>query len=559
MTAEELERRGISWPPPPSPDDIEWPGTPIGAGNVITRTKSRTPFHDKTIDRDPAARDALIERARAYAARFGEHSRTHDVVIHGVRVRATTNLPHLFDFWVDNWFAVDEWRQITSQEPPPEPAVTVFALGKVPEEKEAAYYSRQRNTIVFFNTSYYGQLKSWVLGAVGRILANEHGIHSIHGAAVNAGGRGVLFIAPTGTGKSTASYGLMRLPGSLFHSDDWVYVRYAFALKGGSRSEGRRFCPTELILPDGRRIRGYRVFTYLHEHGATSGATVEGLTLDNRRLAVPIETLDLSQPLEAYAYISEKRFYLRSNLVESFASTAPALLRSKHENSPDVSPLFLERRRPLLEDAADQLDGHHTEDRQRLTELLARLMAFDNARAMLDISHIFAEEQVYNNPLTPLRIDSVFLLRRDTDDDMVLRRLSMAQFMAKLLVGRTPAGIMETAYNAYRAVDEEAERAFIERSLAETGYPHQKGSGKALVDKLFAGGAPDSLVEEFTLFRQLYRAAACFEVNTILRTDPTVDSMREAVELTLRLLERVASETPGQIELHLKDYRRWLT
>ena len=558
MTHEELAQLGISWPAPPSPDAIEWPGTPIGAGNVVTRTKSRTAFHDKTLDEDPAARDALIERAAAYAARCGQRpdgrpsgrARAYDVVIHGVRVRATTNMPHLLDFWVDNWFGVEEWRQATGREPPAEPAVTVFALGDVPEEEEAAYYSRQRNTIVFFSTSYYGQLKSWVLGAVGRILADEYGIHSIHGAAVNAGGRGVLFIAPTGTGKSTASYGLMRLPGSAFHSDDWVYVRYALTLRDGSP-----LCPTDLILPDGRLVRGFRVFDHLRPE-AGGGISVEGLTLDNDRLTVPIEALDLARPPEAYAYISEKRFYLRSNLVESFASAAPALLRSKHENSPDVSPHFLERHRPLLDHAVDQLDGHHPDERKRLAELLGRLIAFDNARAMLDIRHVFDEERVYASPLTPLRIDSVFLLRRDAGDDTVLQRLSEGQFTAKLVVGRTPAGTMETAYNAYRAVDDGAERAFIDRAVEDVGQT--AGPEEALLDRLFAGGAPDSLVEEFTLFRQMYRAAACFEINTVLKADPAVGSTREAVELTLRLLERAVSEAPEHVDLHLNDYRRWL-
>ena len=224
MVAEQAKELGYHWPPPPGPDSIEWSGTSIGVSNVVTRTKSRTALKDKTLDKHPAHRDALIGRAQGYAAAQADSVRAHDVVIHGVRVRAFTNMPHLYDFWTENWFTVDEWRQVTGKSAPDEPAVTVYALGHVPEDI-AAYYSREKSTIVFFNTSYYGQLKSWVLGAVGRVLADELGVHSIHGAAVDAGGKGILFIAPTGTGKSTASYGLMRLPGSAFHSDDWVYLR----------------------------------------------------------------------------------------------------------------------------------------------------------------------------------------------------------------------------------------------------------------------------------------------------------------------------------------------
>ncbi len=200
-----------TFPAAPSTDGIEWPGSPIGAGNTITRTKTRTAIHDKTIDRLPGRRDELVGAAEAHirASRERQPVFAHDVIIHGVRVRATTNSSHLLDFWVDNWYIPEEWRTITGMTPPAEPQVTVYAMGQVPDQEEAAYYSRRSNTIVFFNTAYYGQLKSWVLGAVGRVLAGEYGIHSIHGACVQKDGKGVLNVAPTGTGKSRSSYGLI--------------------------------------------------------------------------------------------------------------------------------------------------------------------------------------------------------------------------------------------------------------------------------------------------------------------------------------------------------------
>jgi hypothetical protein len=553
MVAEQASELGYHWPPPPAPDSIEWNGTPIGVSNVVTRTKSRTPVHDKALDREPARRDALIGRAEAYAAAQADHVCVHDVVIHGVRVRAITNMPHLYDFWTDNWFATDEWRQITGKPAPEEPAVLVYALGYVPEDV-AAYYSREKSTIVFFNTSYYGQLKSWVLGAVGRILADEFGIHSIHGAAVDTGGEGVLFIAPTGTGKSTASYGLMRLPGSAFHSDDWVYVRYAIPLR-----DGTHVAPVSLRTPDGSLVRGYRVLPWLAAHGAPAGTTLDVLTLNNGRRTVAGGEVDAEAPPAAYAYISERWFYLRSNIVESFPATLPALLQSKLENCPNVTEEFMDRQRPVLNRAVRDLDGQPHVSHEELAHELARLMAFDNARAMLDITRVFGEERVYTNPLTPLRLTSVFLLRRDVDDDRVLRRLSEAQFIADLLAGRTPMGIMETAYNAYRAVDDKEERAFIDGLLKEAGYGASPGAEEGVLRGLFSSQqTPDSLREEFTLFHQLYRSAACLEMNTILRQDPSVLTTREAVELTLDLLIRVANQVPESIDLHLSDYRSYL-
>jgi hypothetical protein len=553
MAAEQAKELGYHWPAPPAPDSIEWSGTPIGVSNVVTRTKSRTSVHDKALDRDPAHRDALIDRARSYAETQAGRVCIHDVVIHGVRVRAITNMPHLYDFWNDNWFGADEWRQVTGKPAPEEPAVVVYALGYVPEDV-GAYYSREKSTIVFFNTSYYGQLKSWVLGAVGRILADEFGIHSIHGAAVDIGGEGTLFIAPTGTGKSTASYGLMRLPGSAFHSDDWVYVRYAIPLR-----DGTQVSPVSLRAPDGSLVRGYRVLPWLTSHDAPAGATLDVLTLDNGRRTVAIDEVDVEAPPAAYAYISERWFYLRSNIVESFPAALPALMQSKLENCPDVTAEFMDRRRQLLNRAVGELDGRLHVSHEELAHDLARLMAFDNARAMLDISRVFGEERVYGNPLTPLRLTSVFLLRRDADDDRVLRRLSEAQFIADLVAGRTPMGVMETAYNAYRAVNDKAERAFIDGLLKEVGYGASPGAEERVLKGLFSTQQTlDSLREEFTLFHQLYRSAACLEMNTILRQDPSVLTTREAVNLTLDLLIRVTDHMPESIDLHLGDYRSYL-
>ncbi len=475
------------------------------------------------------------------------------MVIHGVRVRAVTNLSHLYDFWTDNWFATDEWQRVAGKPAPDEPAVMVYALGHVPEDV-AAYYSREKSTIVFFNTSYYGQLKSWVLGAVGRILADEFGIHSIHGAAVDTGGQGILFIAPTGTGKSTASYGLMRLPGAAFHSDDWVYVRYAVALR-----DGTRVSPVSLRSPDGSVVRGYRVLPWLAANGAPAGTTLDTLAVDNGRRSVAGEEIDFEAPPAAYAYISERRFYLRSNIVESFPAALGALMQSKLENCPNVTAEFMDRRRLLLSRAVNELDGSLHVSHEEMAHELARLMAFDNARAMLDISRVFGEERVYANPLTPLRLTSVFLLRRDADDDRVLRRLSEAQFVADLLAGRTPMGTMETAYNAYRAVDDSQERAFINGLLQEAGHGPSARADERVLERLFSSQqTPDSLREEFTLFRQLFRSAACLEMNTILRRDPSVPTTREAVNLTLDLLTQVTEHLPETIDLHLSDYRSYL-
>ena len=59
----------------------------------------------------------------------------------------------------------------------------------------------------------------------GDILEDEHGIYSVHGAAIDINCLGVSMIAPSGTGKTTHSWGLLRIPTARLVSDDWYFVR----------------------------------------------------------------------------------------------------------------------------------------------------------------------------------------------------------------------------------------------------------------------------------------------------------------------------------------------
>jgi hypothetical protein len=530
-----------TFPPPPSPDAIEWEGSPIGAANVITRTRGRTQRSNKTLDSDPQLRDSLVRAARGAEreARSAGTLREHDVIVHGVRVRALTNSEHLIDYWRDNWYDPGEWAAATAGRVPEEPRITVYAFGGVPDQEEAAYYSRETDTVLFFNTAYYGQLKSWVLGAVGRVLANDYGIHSIHGACVDVGGSGVIYIAPTGTGKSTSSYGLMSLPDTLFHSDDWVYVHYTCRTRAGESVS-----PFELTTETGELLRGYRCLPAVFGGQALRGE-VRALRLSGEEVSLPVSELDRDAEPEAYAYISEKVFYLRTNLLESFPTAAPQMVASKLENVPEVGGHFVERHAEVADRIVAEVIGRGG-DAAFDREQAARLFVFDNSRAMLDIAEVFGADKVYSNPMQPVRLANVFLLKRDLHSEHVLERLAEERFMNRLILGVTPGGKREVAYNAYRAVDDAAERAYV--SELERGgslWPQMDSDPRK----------PQSLDEEFSLFSALYRSAACYDLNTVLTKDPQVTDKAHAVELTIRLIASTVQRGSPDEAVTLSNYR----
>ena len=525
----------------------EWAGTPIGAKNTITRQKGRTPVHDKTVDQKPGLFKRLLASSYEHIAGSKQPTYSHDVVIHGLRVRAITNSEHLIGYWRDNWFSPKEWADRTGIKLSETPDVLVVALGRVTTEAEAAYYSRQNDTVIFFNTSYYGQLKSWVLGAVGRKLAVDYGIHSIHGAVVTKDGKGVLYIAPTGTGKSTSTYGLMEFPNTRFHSDDWVYVRYAYPTKDGTRVSPAR------VLEGGTEVaRGYQCYRWLEEHKGSAN-TVIGRGLDDAEITVAAKDLDVDHP-EAYAYTSEKVFYLRSNLVENFPQAAFDMVRSRLENAPDVSPEFLTEHAATIDKVFAHLKGKAPFDAMSddvLRTTIGRFFAFENTRAMLDITTVFPKERVFTNPMEPARIHATFLIKRNFDEDLVVDRMDIDEFMARLMVGRTPAGTKEIVYNSYRAVDDKSERAWLDTIEA-------KGVEKMWSNYQKADDKPVTLHEEMEMFRMLFRSAKAYDLNTVLQNDTAVTSRMEAVNKTMKVIVGALENTKDDFRYTIKDYRKLL-
>ena len=534
---------------PTSDDQLapEWPGTPIGAKNTITRQKGRTPVANKIVDSTPGLFRRLLANSFEFLATSKQPVHTHDVIIHGLRVRAITNSEHLIGYWRDNWYSPDEWTRTTGKKPADVADVLVVALGRIPTEQEAAYYSRQNDTVVFFNTSYYGQLKSWVLGAVGRKLAVEYGIHSIHGAVVTKDGKGLLYIAPTGTGKSTSTYGVMEFPNTRFHSDDWVYVRYAYPLK-----DGRKVSPARVIVDGADVARGWQTYRWLEEHSGSS-ATVIGRALDDSEVTTTAKDLDVEHP-EAYAYTSEKVFYLRSNLVENFPKAAYDMIRSRLENAPDVTPEFMTENKASIEAVFAKLKGTPPFDKMSddvLRTTIGRFFAFENTRAMLDITTVFPKERVFTNPMEPARVNAVMLLKRNFDEDLIIERLSLAKFMARLLVGKTPTGTKEIVYNSYRAVDDKSERAWIDTIEA-------KGVDKMWDEYVKATDKPITLEEEIEMFRMLHGSAKAYDVNTTLQKDPKISGRMEAVNKTMKILVKALETDKDDFHYDIKTYGKLL-
>jgi serine kinase of HPr protein (carbohydrate metabolism regulator) len=86
-------------------------------------------------------------------------------------------------------------------------------------------YNLETRTAFLFNFDYYGWVKSIALAIASDILEDAHGVNHVHGAALDVGGTGITFIAPSKTGKTTHSWGILRLNDARLITDDWYFVK----------------------------------------------------------------------------------------------------------------------------------------------------------------------------------------------------------------------------------------------------------------------------------------------------------------------------------------------
>jgi hypothetical protein len=158
---------------------------------------------------------SLLDRAQKVLARTGSTSLGAD--LNGVTVELVTNSAHQAEFWSHNWWKAEESSV---------PKARIYSANGVEGIDPSSYYCPELRTSLFVNTEYYGQCKSWALGMVAAILEKEADTLSIHGATALYKEKGVVIVAPTGTGKTTQSFKIFMNDDGKICGDDWAYVKF---------------------------------------------------------------------------------------------------------------------------------------------------------------------------------------------------------------------------------------------------------------------------------------------------------------------------------------------
>lgn len=160
---------------------------------------------------EPGRKDRLIEE------HLGSIKYQKKANINGACLKLLTDNYKFYSMFTHNFDSMSDMIR-------PHGRVFSFSNGK---ERKMLYEPRSK-TCLIFNVEEYGKIKSLALAVVGDFFEDYHSIHrrfSVHGAAVEKGGRGLALIGEPESGKTTLGYGMLTESGWNFLSDDWFYVR----------------------------------------------------------------------------------------------------------------------------------------------------------------------------------------------------------------------------------------------------------------------------------------------------------------------------------------------
>ncbi|NUN11185.1 hypothetical protein HUU53_00890 [Candidatus Micrarchaeota archaeon] len=138
--------------------------------------------------------------------------------IHGTCVKFFTDDKEFKELWEENFKPMLEDIR---------PHCRIFSVKKG-HAKNKVLYEPTSKTVLIFNCDYYGLVKSVALGLVADFFedfTSEHKRYSIHGSFIDFEGRGIALIGPSGTGKTTLTYGLLLDKENNYLADDWFFVK----------------------------------------------------------------------------------------------------------------------------------------------------------------------------------------------------------------------------------------------------------------------------------------------------------------------------------------------
>ncbi len=200
--------------------------------NYFTK-EMKNPSIEKEIQKERW--DGILKEALSYFK--PENYYEWNANINGLVIQLRTNISHLYDFWVENWYPAQLEENI-------EPHGIIYAVDGVQGREPYGFYNFDTKSAVIFNCDRYGFLRKVALSLVNDLMGKVFSTHGVRAFSLDYEGLGILFLGPKGTKKTEIFYSLLKEPQVMLHSIDFSFLRYGAGISAADQPERKLFIPT---------------------------------------------------------------------------------------------------------------------------------------------------------------------------------------------------------------------------------------------------------------------------------------------------------------------------
>lgn len=207
----------------------------IRLDNTITRHRGGVPIENSI---SSSMREALVAEMESHLSY--ENYFEWNANINGAIIQLRTNVPHLYQFWQENWYPAQLESDL-------EPHGIIYAVDGIPGREPRAFYNSETKTGILVNTDNYAPLRSLALGMVMDISERLFNSQGVRGMTADFQGQGLLLIGPKGTKKTQLFFSLIQQEGWRLQANDLVFVRFAGGIPLADTCERKLFLPTPTV------------------------------------------------------------------------------------------------------------------------------------------------------------------------------------------------------------------------------------------------------------------------------------------------------------------------